>query len=64
MAGACDTSAMRIGIISDTHGLLRPEACARLAARAGSSCRSRWRRWLAGDALRPRLHELSTVLSL
>src|SRR5437763_3138135 len=24
-------SAMRIGIISDTHGLLRPEACARLA---------------------------------
>ena len=31
MAGACDTSAMRIGIISDTHGLLRPEACARLA---------------------------------
>src|SRR2546430_638710 len=24
-------SAMRIGIISDTHGLLRPEACDRLA---------------------------------
>src|ERR1700750_2273474 len=45
MAGACDTSAMRIGIISAHHGLSRPEACGRLAARAGSSCRSRWRHW-------------------
>ena len=31
MAGGCVASTMRIGIISDTHGLLRPEACERLA---------------------------------